>query len=685
MRKNAYRDIVEDSEIMASALLESILKSDYVTIRTIVKEMSKKRNEFHEIRVTSPNGFEIAGYKNNRVTEGETYSVNKEVMFEQKKLATIFLHGDYHSVDIMVDQLRNRLIFAGVAITLMLGSALWFLFRYMAIEPLEQTVNNRTQALLYANKKLQNEIEERNTIQQKLIASENRFKYLISKSPAIIYTCKPDDEMTVTFVSENAKSILGYEPQVFLSDNKFWSGRVHPEDTPRFMSELRDVLSKGGHSQEYRFLHSDGSYRWIRDDMILACAESGEPVEILGSCIDITEHKKIEEQLRQSQKMESIGTLAGGVAHDFNNTLTAIISYGTLAKRRIDNDETTLEYINEMLNGAKRAADLTQSLLAFSRKQIISPKLQNLNSIVANMEKMLRRIIGEDIKFRAVLDSRDINVKVDTAQIDQVLLNLVTNARDAMPDGGDLIIETNIVNNCSEVNLLKSSGICAVLSVSDTGRGIDQHAIDNIFEPFFTTKEVGKGTGLGLSIVYGIVKQHGGEIAVESKIGKGTTFKIYLPLVDAEGDEEESEADMQAPLGKGETILLADDDAGVRKVVNLHLTMSGYKVIEAENGEEAVSKYIGNFLENKEWVDLLLIDVIMPVKNGRDAYEEIKTINPDIKAIFMSGYTDDIISQKGIVQGGFNFMSKPPDHDELLRKIRTVLDRHDTACTALGA
>ncbi|MBF0328414.1 MAG: response regulator [Nitrospirae bacterium] len=401
---------------------------------------------------------------------------------------------------------------------------------------------------------------------------------------------------------------------------------------------------------------------------------SGKVTSAIEIVIDITEKKKLEDQLRQAHKMEAVGTLAGGVAHDFNNILQAIIGFGVMAKKKIKDDEETIGFIEEILASAKRAAELTHGLLAFSRQQVIIPQTQDLNRIITNMKKMLRRLIEEDIELKIDLFSSDIMVKVDAGQIEQVVMNLVANARDAMPEGGHLLIETAVVtiDRCyAEAHLFESVGNYAVLTVSDTGKGMDIKTRENIFEPFFTTKEVGKGTGLGLAMAYGIIKQHDGNINVYSELGMGTTFRIYLPLTKKLDYKETNEPAKSMPLGGGETILIAEDDQQVREIIKMHLQEYGYKTIEAENGMEAVEK----FKKNPDKISLLLLDVIMPFKNGIDAYEDIKLIRPDMRVLYMSGYTDSIIRTKGVLHESFDFLSKPVDPAGLLLKIRNSLDR----------
>lgn len=395
--------------------------------------------------------------------------------------------------------------------------------------------------------------------------------------------------------------------------------------------------------------------------------------------LDVTDRKHAEDesamlkaQLIQAQKMEAIGRLAGGIAHDFNNILTAIIGYGSLLKTNIDKENPLMAYIEQILSSAERAANLTQQLLTFSRKQIISSKPINLNEIVKGIESLLLRLIGEDIELKLILTDKDLTVMADSGQIEQVLMNLAINARDAMPRGGLLTIETELVELDKEymkAHAVEVPGMYAMLSVTDTGTGMDKETRERIFEPFFTTKELGRGTGLGLAIVYGIIKQHNGYINVYSEPGKGTTFRIYIPCIESEFKESESIVP-PAPKGGNEIILIAEDNAEVRKLTKEVLENFGYKVIEAADGMDAINK----FAENRDRIKLLLFDLMMPKKSGGEAYEEIRKITPNIKVLFMSGYPVSIIQGKGILKDGINFISKPISPDDLLRKIREVLD-----------
>ncbi len=386
---------------------------------------------------------------------------------------------------------------------------------------------------------------------------------------------------------------------------------------------------------------------------------------------NITERKKLESQLFQAQKMEAVGQLTSGVAHDFNNILTAIIGFSSLIEMSLDRDDPRRTNLNHVLAGAYKAAELTRSLLAFSRKQIINPQPVDLNELIGKIEKFLKRIIGEDIDLITSITPDVLTINADSGQIEQILMNLAANARDAMPKGGLLSLETGTVEiNADYVKLhgFGELGSYALISVSDTGDGMDETTCNKVFEPFFTTKEVGKGTGLGLSVVYGIIKQHNGFINVYSEPGKGTTFRIYLPLIQtavtgkSAGEEE--------ILERGtETILVVDDDASLRELAEKFLGTFGYTVITAADGSEALAR----FRENREGIHLVIMDIIMPKMNGKDAYDEMRKINPDVKVIFISGYTRDIIHKRGVLDQSLDFVSKPLNPKKLLAKVREVL------------
>lgn len=380
-----------------------------------------------------------------------------------------------------------------------------------------------------------------------------------------------------------------------------------------------------------------------------------------------------EEQLRQSQKMEAVGKLAGGVAHDFNNLLTAITGYSELSLRCVDDSERIRRNLQEIIKAGDRAAALTRQLLAFSRKQVLRPKIIDLNAVIVDLNKMLRRLIGEDIDMLLVLRPDLGKVKADPSQVEQVLMNLLVNARDAMPVGGKLTIETaNIYIDEQKAGRHVSvvPGQYVMLSVSDTGCGMDADTQARIFEPFFTTKGVGKGTGLGLSTVYGVVQQSGGDIWVYSEVGKGTTFKIYLPRVEEPAERVEQSADAESPTGT-ETVLLVEDEAIVRDMTREILQVSGYRVLEAQNGHEALKI----FEEHQEQIHLMLTDVIMPQMSGRELAEEIAKRRPEVRLLYMSGYTDDAIGHHGVLEKGVNFLEKPFSPNALTRKIREVLDQ----------
>jgi nitrogen-specific signal transduction histidine kinase/CheY-like chemotaxis protein len=392
----------------------------------------------------------------------------------------------------------------------------------------------------------------------------------------------------------------------------------------------------------------------------------------VGVGIDISERKQLEEQLRQSQKMESIGTLAGGISHDFNNILTAIIGYGSLLQMKMRDDDPCRHYVEQILASANRAASLTQGLLAYSRKQVLNIQPVDLNEIITKVERFLARLIGEDVELKSILTDKEVTVLADAGQLEQVLTNLVTNARDAMPDGGYVYIETLLADldeESAKARDLRKPGTYAVIAVTDSGMGMDEKTKERIFEPFFTMKEVGKGTGLGLAMIYGIIKQHNGSIDVESEVGMGTTFRIYLPVIQR-AKEEIQLVGLPAITGGTETILVAGIDETVRDLIAGVLMQSGYTVIQAGNGEDAVNK----FMAGRSSIKLLLLDVVMPKKNGKEVYEKIRIFEPAIKALFLSGYPADVMHKKGLLEKGLHFLQKPIPMNDLLREVRAILD-----------
>ncbi len=385
------------------------------------------------------------------------------------------------------------------------------------------------------------------------------------------------------------------------------------------------------------------------------------------------EKEHLAAQLQHAQKMEAIGQLAGGVAHDFNNILCAIIGFGALLDMSMQKGDPSRRHLEQILSAADRATSLVQGLLAFSRKQIINPRAVDLNDVVRNIEKMITRLISEDIELVIHLSEKKLYVFVDTSQIDQVMLNLVTNARDAMPNGGMLSIETDDTLPNFEIEAVADAipgTRYALLTITDTGTGIENGTQEKIFEPFFTTKEVGKGTGLGLSMAYGIVRQHNGHITVTSEIGKGTAFRIYLPLASQESLPSHLVESPIAPVSGSETLLVVEDNQEVRNLNRLVLETFGYRVIEAVDGEQAVTR----FIEHSNEIDLIVMDMVMPKMNGRQAYMEISKIRPDIKVLFISGYAPDFIESKGIATEGFTFINKPVAPMDFLRTIRQILD-----------
>jgi signal transduction histidine kinase/FixJ family two-component response regulator len=450
------------------------------------------------------------------------------------------------------------------------------------------------------------------------------------------------------------------------------------EEIPALHTSLARGADEVGEPGIWRHLKKDGSIIEVEITSHLLVFDGRRAELILAQ--DITERHRLEAallaseaQLRQSQKLEAIGQLAGGVAHDFNNLLTAINGYSALALRRLGEDHPIASYLEEIKKAGDRAANLTRQLLAFGRKQLLQPLSLNLNDIVTDMNKMLKRLIGENIDLVAKLNPALKQIKADPGQVEQVLVNLVVNARDAMPRGGTLTIETanaQLDGAYASKHIGVIPGSYIMLVVSDTGSGMDQETQARMFEPFFTTKEKGKGTGLGLSTVYGIVRQSGGNVWVYSEPNRGTSFKIFLPQIEAEVGVDGDSVLVSAAARGSETVLLVEDEDTVRNLAAEILKDRGYQVLEANGGEEA----IGLCRKHKEPIHLLITDVVMPKMSGKDVAQQLQLIHPETKVLFMSGYTDEAIVHHGIVDADIAFIQKPFSEDALALKIRDVLD-----------
>ncbi len=532
---------------------------------------------------------------------------------------------------------------------------------------LEVRVKERTQELEQANRDLQQEVSEREraevftkgilqAIGEGLIAVDRQFRIIAVNETAQRQVNLPADSI----IGKTCHEIFHH------LDRPCHLAGVQCAVKYTFESGLPGSTVHVHHNADNEPIYMEMHAYPMKD-------RDGEITLVIETFNDITERRKLEAQLLQAQKMEAVGRLAGGVAHDFNNILTAIMGYASLLQARLGSDEQARQYASHIRSSSERAAHLTRSLLAFSRKQIINPRPLRLSGVIGRVQSLLSRLIGEDIELRIFLSDQEVSVMADPGQIEQVLMNLSTNARDAMAEGGMLLIETELVQIDEQyvrAHDFGKAGTYMVLSVTDTGEGLAPDIKERIFEPFFTTKEVGRGTGLGLSIVYGIVKQHNGQINVYSEPGRGTTFRIYLPVVDQEA--EALDIPPPAPVtGGSETILFAEDDEFIRELARKVLEDAGYTVVMARDGQDALEL----FKAHSSTIDLVALDVIMPRMNGREVYQEIREHSPSMRALFLSGYTADIIHRKGFLEEGLAFLAKPFSPAALLRKMREVLDR----------
>ncbi len=514
------------------------------------------------------------------------------------------------------------------------------------------------------------DITERKRTEETLRASEEKYRSFFEEDLAGNYVSTPEGRLLDC--NSSFAGIAGFDSVAAAMQSTLWSLYPSREGRESFLEMLRKHGRLQNHEHELR--RRDGSLRRVIENAVGRFDEQGELVEIHGFLIDDTERRKAEEQLRQAQKIEAIGQLAGGVAHDFNNLLGVIIGYSDLLRKDLGHAHPGQARLEQIRKAADRAAGLTRQLLAFSRKQVLEPQVLDLNAVVSDVEKMLRRLIGEHIQLVSELGQDLGRAKVDPGQLEQVIVNLAVNARDAMPGGGRLIIETDNVDlddSYARTHPGARPGPQVMLAVSDTGRGMDAETLSHVFEPFFTTKEPGKGTGLGLATVYGIVKQSGGFIAVYSEPGRGSTFKIYLPRVEGDAAARPSRADKERAAGGSETVLLLEDEPSLRLMLRELLEEAGYTVIECAKPYEALSAGQSEVRP----IHLMLTDVIMPQMTGPQVAERLQGLRPRMKVLYMSGYTDDAIAQHGVLEPGTEFITKPFTRDTVLRRVRKLLDR----------
>ncbi|MBS1233378.1 MAG: histidine kinase [Nitrospirae bacterium] len=541
------------------------------------------------------------------------------------------------------------------------------------------------------------DITERRQTEEALRESKDQFRKVVENSPLAMALVKSDG--IIEYINLKAIETFGYLPQDIPDMDRWWV-QAYPEKTYReeviaqWMGLVGEALAHNHEieQREYCVTCKDGSVKvaaifgvWIADKVLVIFDDITERKQAemelekyrtqLEKLVEqrTKELSLLNDQLRQSQKLEAVGILAGGIAHEFSNILSTMKGSMYLIDKKLPKDSPVMKYAEQILASINKANTLSQGLLTFSRKQAISLSPVHFNEIIHNVGKMLIQLIGEDIELEIMLSDKNATVMADKNQIEQVLVNLTTNARDAMPDGGRLTIVTDIMKMDEDFKKQHGYGVpgeYVVLTISDSGTGMEEAISGKIFEPFFTTKAVGKGSGLGLAVTYGIVKQHNGFIDVESVYGKGTTFRIYFPTVEAEVSQPAGQ-DRPEAIGGTETVLLAEDDEDARATMSEMLRITGYTVLEAKDGEEAIRM----FMANKDRVQLVFVDVRMPKKNGRVVYEEIKVKHPQTKFLFISGYTADIMDSLGVSEGGINFISKAALPDEILRKIREVLDQ----------
>jgi PAS domain S-box-containing protein len=512
------------------------------------------------------------------------------------------------------------------------------------------------------------EITARKETERALHESETRFRQLSENIPAVFWLGEFDPPRAI-YVSPAFERIWGRSPESHYAEPLKFFDAVHPEDRGRLRRGQARLREHGKFDVEFRIVHPDGSVRWVHDRGFLVPDVPGRPSRAAGITTDVTEQKHLEEQLRQAQKMESLGRLAGGMAHDFNNLMTAVLGHASFAATSLPETHEARAELEEIREAALRASELTRQLLAFARRQLVAPRVVDVNELVVSLDGLLRRLLGEDVELSTHLEGAPLCARIDPTQLEQVLVNLAVNARDAMPSGGRLVLVTADVVVHEERHPALPAGRYVRVSVSDTGHGIAPELFDHLFEPFFTTKEWGRGTGLGLATCYGIVRQCGGHIEVESAPEAGARFDVYLPRVEGPPTSATAVAEGRLPRGT-ETVLLVEDERSVRAVTLRILRGQGYHVIEAGDGVEALALAA----RHPGPIHLLVADVVMPRMGGIELADRLRALRPGTRVLHVSGHVDSAAWEGPTPASGAVFLQKPFLPETLARKVREVLD-----------
>lgn len=674
----------QELSLIGTSIKESLLREDYAGVEQFLLSWGTENNGITSLKATAPNGFVLVNYE--RKPSGKNFlRASGHVLYNNNKLLDLEIVKDISYLDRKIAGIALNNIALSAIFAFVFGVMLWIVFRRTALMPMEQLIEEinlskealedkvaeRTQELVRINAELEAEIAERKLAEQKLRYRENYLRSMIEAEPECVKVLAEDG--TILEMNPAGLAMLEADSPELVIGKKIIDF-VLPPYKEALAALHRRVISGEKGTFVFEVQGLKGTRRWLETHAVPFKDELNRQAAVLAVTRDITENRKLEEQLRHAHKMEALGTLTGGIAHEFNNILTSVMGYGELLDEAIPPVSPLKDYVRMIRTSAERAAKLTKGLLAYSRRQVMHLAPVDLNVVLGQLQELLMTIIAENIELRVKTSEQVLTVLADRAQIEQVIMNLASNAVDAMPGGGVLSISLEPVFLDEEFirhHGFGRPGAYALLSVTDTGVGMDKATLEKIFEPFFTTKEVGKGTGLGLAMVYGIIKRHNGFINAYSEPKKGTCIKVYLPVTET-AMEVEKGAVATTVLGGTETILFAEDDPEVRAFVRLMLEKAGYTVIIATDGKDAIEK----FSEGQQKIHLALLDIVMPRMNGLEVREEIKKINPKVKFVFISGYPagsrEDGEFREKI--GGSALIAKPIVQSELLGAIRDALD-----------